>query len=131
MTRRINQFLYCTFSATAVAFGALSLFASGRSVPFEQHHLEREMGAAAVFIGLMAMWCIVNYDRRRGVHAALIVFAVLLALIHWQDFFAGQRHVKSVVINSSPLMVLLFISALSWITKETAHTKALAEGPAA
>jgi hypothetical protein len=111
--RRANQLLYGAFSATAIIFGALSLFGNRGAVPFEQHHLERELGAAGAFIGLMAMWCLFNYERRRGVHAALVVFASLLALIHRQDFFAGHRAVRSIVYNSIPLTVLLLISGLA------------------
>jgi hypothetical protein len=115
MIRRANQLLYCAFSATAVAFGLLSLFVNRGAVPFEQHHVERELGAAAVFVGLTAMWCLFNYERRRGVHAALLVFASLLALIHWQDFFAGHRGVRSIIYNSVPLAVLLLISGLAYL----------------
>jgi hypothetical protein len=111
--RRANQLLYCAFSATAVAFGLLALFVDRGAVPFEQHHVERELGAAAVFAGLTAMWCLFNYERRRGVHAALLVFASLLAFIHWQDFFAGHRGVRSIIYNTIPLAVLLLISGLA------------------
>jgi hypothetical protein len=117
MIRRINQALYCTFGAGSIAFGLFSLFSRHRSSPLEQGHLERELGAAAVFIGLIALWCLFHYERRHLVHGSLIVFAALDSWVHWQDFFAGHRGARSVAYNSVPLAVLLLISALTWLER--------------
>ena len=73
----------------------------------EEMHLGRELAAAMVFVALMFLWCARNYEQRRAVHGALIVFAVLLALVHWLDYFHGTRPLMSGVINSVLAAVLL------------------------
>ena len=69
-------------------------------------HLLRELGAAIVFVGLMHLWCIRNYERRLPVHSGLLVFAALFAVIHWREWMLGAREWTSPVVNSVPLVVL-------------------------
>ncbi len=114
----VNKILYGIFGVAALLYGIVTLVApaalmseAARSFPLT--HIMREQGAAGVFIGLMFFWCIPNYERRRGVHYLLMVFAFLLAAIHWFDFFAGHLRWLSPLYNSVPFAVLLLMAALS------------------
>jgi predicted ferric reductase len=89
---------------------------------FHLVHVMRENGAAAVFIGLMAFWCAFNYERRRSVHYCLMVFAFLLAAIHWVDYFGGHLPWISPVYNSVPFTVLLVMAVLERV--EVARNRA-------
>jgi len=60
----------------------------------------------------MAFWWAFNYERRRSVHYCLVVFAFLLAAIHWVDYFAGHLPWISPVYNSVPFTVLLVMAVL-------------------
>ena len=109
---KINFIVYGLFGIGAIAYGIATLLVpgmilpeAGQSVHFA--HILREQGAAAIFSGLMAFWCIFNYERRRSVHYCLMVFAFLLALIHWHDYFAGHLRWISALYTSVPFLVLL------------------------
>jgi hypothetical protein len=115
--KKVNSIIYGLFGAGAIVYGVATLFSpsvlvSEASQSFHLAHILREQGAAAIFIGLMAFWCIFNYERRRGVHYGLMVFAFLLAAIHWGDHFAGHLPWISPVYNSVPFAVLLAMAAL-------------------
>ena len=72
-------------------------------------HVLREEGAAGVFIGLMSIWCIFNYEKRTAVHYFLIVYTFLMAAIHWFDYLTGHRPLMSPLLNSVPLIVLVLM----------------------
>ena len=115
--KKTNQIIYGIFGVGAILYGVAALLFQGallsetrRSFPLT--HLLREEGAAAVFIGLMALWCIFNYERRAGVHYSLMVFALLIAAIHWWDYIAGQLPWMSPLYNSVPFLVLLIMALL-------------------
>jgi hypothetical protein len=113
--RKINIVLYALIGAGAVLFGVAALFSptfleSEAVQSGELRHILREQGAAVVFLGLMSFWCIVHYEQRRGVHYFLVLFGLLLAGIHWNDYLQGTRPIMSGVINSVPLLVLLVMS---------------------
>ena len=116
--KKMNQIIYGVFGIGAILFGVLALLFQGallseahRSFPLT--HIFREEGAAAIFVGLMSLWCIFNYERRTSVHYFLIVFAFLIAAIHWFDYFAGHLPWMSPLINSVPLIVLTAMAVLS------------------
>ncbi len=116
--RKINQIIYAMFGVGAMLFGVAALLFQGALLSdthrsFPTTHIFREEGAAAIFIGLMSLWCIFNYERRTSVHYFLIVFAFLIAAIHWFDYFAGHLPWMSPLYNSVPLMVLTTIAVLS------------------
>ena len=122
--KRINLIVYGLFGAGAILYGTTALLfpavlESNAAQSFRFAHILREQGAAAIFIGLMAFWCIFNYERRRGFHYCLMVFAFLLAAIHWFDYFAGHVPLMSAVLNSVPFLVLLIMAVLSR-SRETA-----------
>jgi hypothetical protein len=122
--KRINLIVYGLFGAGAILYGTTALLfpavlESNAAQSFRFAHILREQGAAAIFIGLMAFWCILNYERRRGFHYSLMVFAFLLAPIHWFDYFAGHVPLMSAVLNSVPFLVLLIMAVLSR-SRETA-----------
>ena len=104
--KRIHVALYALIGTGAFAIGAISILAPG-VIPSADDHLTRELGASLIFVGLMTYWCIPNYERRRGVHLLLTVFAVLLAAIHWYEFFLGRRSLISPVVNTIPFVLLL------------------------
>ena len=116
--RKINQIIYAMFDVGAMLFGVAALLFQGALLSdthrsFPTTHIFREEGAAAIFIGLMSLWCIFNYERRTSVHYFLIVFAFLIAAIHWFDYFAGHLPWMSPLYNSVPLIVLITMAVLS------------------
>ena len=109
--KKVNQIIYGAYGALAILIGVVSLMFQSVLIPeanrdVELSHILREGGAAGIFVGLMCIWCIFNYERRAAVHYFLIVFAFLMAAIHWFDFLTGHRHLMSPLINSVPLVVL-------------------------
>ncbi len=109
--QKINQIIYAVFGVGAILFGVATLLfqealLSETHRSFPTTHIFREEGAAAIFIGLMSLWCIFNYERRAGVHYFLMAFAFLIAAIHWFDYFAGL---------TGPVIGLLKDSRFSWL----------------
>jgi hypothetical protein len=116
--KRINSVIYGLFGAGAIVYGAAALLfpavlESNAAQSFRFGHILREQGAAAIFVGLMSFWCIFNYERRRSVHYFLMLFALLLAAIHWHDYFAGHLPWMSPLYNTVPFVVLLIMAVLS------------------
>jgi len=100
----------------ALLYGVVALISPGvleheAAEAFRFGHFMREQGAAGIFIGLMAIWCAVNYERRRSVHYFLKLFAFLLAAIHW--LISGHLSWLSPVYNSVPFTILLIMAVLS------------------
>ena len=123
--KKINSVIYGLFGSGAILYGAAALLSpvvleSNAAQSFRFAHILREQGAAAIFIGLMAFWCIFNYERRRVVHYCLMVFVFFLAAIHWWDFFAGHLPWMSPLYNTVPFLVLLTMAALDRRPQETA-----------
>ena len=112
-----NKIIYAVFGAVAVLYGVATLVNPAvlvsEATTFPLSHVMREEGASAIFVGLMFLWCIPNYAGRRSVHYFLMLFALLLAAIHWFDFFAGRIGWLSPLYNSVPFVVLLVMAALS------------------
>ena len=116
--KKMNQIIYGVFGIGAILFGVLALLFQGALLSeahrlFPTTHIFREEGAAAIFVGLMSLWCIFNYERRTSVHYFLIVFAFLIAAIHWFDYFAGHLPWMSPLYNSVPFIVLTTMAVLS------------------
>ena len=116
--KKINSVIYGLFGIGAILYGSAALLfpaalESNAVQSWRFAHILREQGAAAIFVGMMAFWCIFNYERRRVVHYFLVVFALLLAVIHWHDHFAGHLQWKSPIINTVPLVVLLIMAVFS------------------
>jgi hypothetical protein len=116
--KRINLVIYALFGIGAVAYGVATLVSprllvseAGQSVHLT--HIMREQGAAAIFIGLMAFWCLFNYESRRVVHYFLMLFVFLLAVIHWYDYLAGNIGWMSPTYNSLPFLALLLMAMFS------------------
>jgi hypothetical protein len=121
--KKINSIIYGLFGAGAIVYGVATLVSpsvlvSEAAQSFHLAHILREQGAAAIFIGLMAFWCIFNYPRRRGVHYFLMVFTFLLAAIHWRDHFTGRLSWMSPLYNSVPFLVLSIMAVFNR-TRET------------
>ena len=116
--RKTFSIIYGIFGAVAIAAGVAALLFPAflehdAAQTFRFAHNLREQGAAAIFIGLMAFWCIFNYERRQSVHYCLMVFTFLLAAIHWCDYFGGHLRWLSPVYNSVPFLVLLIMAVFS------------------
>jgi len=113
--KTLTVIVYGLFGFLAIAAGLVAwvmpviALPAGEVTPLTSH-LTRELSSAFVFIGLMFFWCIRHYEQRRPVHLALLVFIVLFAGVHWQDYFGDRRDVVSPLLNSIPV-VLLAITA--------------------
>jgi peptidoglycan/LPS O-acetylase OafA/YrhL len=116
--KKANQIIYALFGAIAILLGVAVLVfprlltsEAERTVPMM--HILREEAAAGVFIGLMSIWCIFNYEKRTAVHSFLIVYTFLMAAIHWFDYLTGHRPLMSPLVNSVPLIVLVLMAMYS------------------
>jgi len=112
--RRVNRIIYSVMGAFAIIYGVANLFfpsslvkEAARSFPLS--HVMREQAAMAIFIGCMFLWCVFNYARRAVVHYFLMVFAFLLAAIHWFDYLSGHLNWISPLYNTAPLVLLLLM----------------------
>lgn len=113
--KTLTQTIYGVFGTLAIALSALALIQPAAILSTEADsplmaHLIREQGAEGVFIGLMAFWCLFNFDGRRPVHLALVVFAALFAAIHWAEYFHGRRTIISPLGNSLPFLALFVVT---------------------
>jgi hypothetical protein len=110
--RRINNVIYAVLGAFTIIYGVANLLFPAILVKeaaqsFPLSHVMREQAAMAIFIGCMFFWCIFNYERRAAVHYFLIMFAFLLAAIHWFDYLSGHLNWMSPLYNTVPLIGLL------------------------
>src|SRR5205814_4611287 len=101
--------------AAAIVYGITNLLFPTFMVPesarsFPLSHILREQAAMALFIGCMFLGCIFNYERRAAVDYFLIVFAFLLAAIHWFDYLRGHLNWLSPLYNSVPFVVLALMA---------------------
>ena len=113
--RRVNSIIYAVLGAFTIIYGIVNLLFPTFMVPesarsFPLSHILREQAAMAIFIGCMFLWCIFNYERRAAVHYFLMVFAFLLAAIHWFDYLRGHLNWLSPLYNSVPFVVLALMA---------------------
>src|SRR5262249_29429949 len=104
--------VYGILGTLALGISVLVLLNPAVALPSEAYspltaHLIREQGAEGAFIGLMAFWCLLNFERRRPVHLALLLFATLFAAIHWAEYLYGRRSILSPLLNSIPFLALV------------------------
>jgi hypothetical protein len=109
--KKVNQIVYGLLGGVALLYGVTNLLVPTfmvreASQSFVLSHILREQGAMATFIGCLFLWCIFNYEQRRVVHYFLIVFAFLLAAIHWFDYFNGHLNWMSPLYNTIPVLLL-------------------------
>ena len=109
---RLARWVYGLFGTLAIGLGIAVLVRPALALPADglsplTAHLVREQGAEGVFIGLMAFWCLIHFERRRLVHLALVVFAGLFAAIHWAEYAQARRHLLSPLINTVPFVAFL------------------------
>lgn len=110
--RSLARLIYGALGVLALGLGTLALLNPALALPPEAYssltaHLIQEQGAEGVFIGLMAFWCLFNFERRRPVHLALLLFAALFAAIHWAEYLHARRQLSSPLANSLPFLALL------------------------
>jgi uncharacterized protein DUF4345 len=103
--------VYAVFGSLALIAGIVALIAPDMILP-DAHtpvmrHLIREEAALFVFVGMMVLWCVRNFERRHAVHAGLVVFTGLFAVIHWLGFFDDHRVTLSAIANTVPFVVFL------------------------
>jgi len=116
--RKLNTIIYGVFGVLALTYGLGALISPSAITPeagesFVVGHLLREQGAAGVFIGLMFIWCIFNDDRKTAVHYFFMLFAFLVAAIHWWDYLHGHLSLRSPLYNSVPFLILLLMAVLN------------------
>ncbi|MEA2206794.1 MAG: hypothetical protein QOE77_3570 [Blastocatellia bacterium] len=117
-SRKVGSIVYGLFGTVAIIFGSALLLVptsllSEAAQSVHLTHILREQGAAIVFIGLMAFWCLFNYERSRTVHYLLMVFLFLDAGIHWFDYFGGRLPLASPLYNTLPFVVFAAIAAFN------------------
>lgn len=103
--------VYAVLGTLSLVLGFLLLWTPALALPSDGYspltaHLVREQAALAIFLGLMAFWCLWHFHERRFVHFALLLFAALFSLVHWLEYLSGHRHLLSPIINSVPLVAL-------------------------
>jgi hypothetical protein len=128
MTSKVAKVVYLVFGGIAVLFGLANLLApsalhseSAQSFPL-MHNL-REQGAAFIFLGLMSLWCGLNYERSRTIHYFLTLFNLFIAAIHWNDFLKGYLPLMSPLFNSIAFVVFAALAIARY--REPAPTTAL------
>lgn len=115
----VARVIYGVLGGLAIGLGVLVLFKPALALPAEADstltaHLVREQGAEGIFIGLMAFWCLFNFDRRRTVHFALMLFTILFAGIHWFEYLHARRSLLSPIANSVPFLALVVATRAPW-----------------
>jgi hypothetical protein len=123
----VARTVYGAFGGLALVLSVLALFNPSLALPSEAYsalsaHLVREQAAGGLFIGLMFLWCLRHFDRRRPVHFALILFTAVFAGIHWNDYFHASRHLLSPLLNSVPFLSLVAITPVSFMTGGSSGT---------
>jgi hypothetical protein len=104
--------LYGLLGALSLAAGVAvlvmpSLLLSPADLTGLTRHLLQEEAALFVFVGLMFFWCMNHYDQRRPVHLAMLVFIVLFAGVHWNDYLGGDGgDLMSPLVNTIPVILL-------------------------
>src|SRR5262249_1990501 len=68
----------------------------------ETLHLMQEYGCLLVFIGLITLWFIRNYDASRAFHWAMTAFWGLFALVHWFDIRGPVESAIGPLVNTVP-----------------------------
>ncbi len=126
MTRIIAKSLYGLFGAVCVAAGVIVLSIRTGLLPEAANdvimsnargdlntlHVVQEFGSALVFVGLATLWFIPNYERSLPLHAAMTVFLLLFALIHWYDVRGPSPSLAGPLINTIPFALFLAVGAL-------------------
>jgi hypothetical protein len=112
--KKLSLVVYGLYGSVAILAGLTALLfptmLESHAPSTELIHIFREQGAALVFVGLMSLWLLFNYDQRRTVHFFLTLFAFLIAGIHWFDYFGGRKPLASAVLNSLGFVVLLALA---------------------
>ena len=103
--------VYGTIGTLALLLGIVALARPALALPPDAispltAHLIREEAAEALFIGLMAFWCLTHFEQRRPVHFALLLFGAVFAAIHWAEFAAARRGLASPLANTVPFVLL-------------------------
>jgi uncharacterized membrane protein len=114
--KKISLVVYGIYGSIAILAGAAALLFPATLEPTgsaQLIHIFRESGAALVFVGLMSFWLLFHYEQRRTVHILLTIFALLIAAIHWFDFFGGRRPLASALVNSLGFLVLVALAVFS------------------
>ena len=110
--KTLARLIYAVFGTLVIGLSVLVLVRPTIALPFDDRtpltaHLVQEQGAEGLVVGLMAFWCLRNFERRRAVHLTLLAFALAFAAIHWLEFLHGRRSLASPMMNSLPLLLLL------------------------
>lgn len=125
--RMVARVIYGVLGGLAIGLSVLVLFTPALALPTEAYsaltaHLVREQAAEGMFIGIMAFWCLFNFEHRRSVHFALMFFTAVFAGIHWTEYFHARRQLLSPLLNSVPFLALLAATPFTFWTKQAVHT---------
>ena len=78
----------------------------------ETLHIAQEASAGAIAVGLLAIWCLRNYDQAQPMLFVLLAFFALISLLHWVDFIRDDRNITSGLVNTIPMLLLMGVLAL-------------------
>lgn len=109
--RTAAKAVYATLGTLSLVLGIATLLVPALAVSPDAYspltaHLVREQAAHAIFLGLMAYWCLWHFNQRRFVHCALLLFAALFSVVHWAEYVTGHRQLLSPIINTIPFLAL-------------------------
>jgi hypothetical protein len=110
---RLHRLVFAVFAAGMLLLGSLGLLLPFAPVPRlddvrdpELLHVTQEAAAGLLALGLCAAGAALRPARSAPAHAALTVYFLLIAAVHWIDFARDLRPLTSGLVNSVPFVVL-------------------------
>jgi hypothetical protein len=132
LTRILAQLTYGVMGAAFLAAGIATLLVNTGLLPdgvrdlivvqFGQNnrgflHVIQEFGTLLVFVGLVAFWCVWNYERSLAFHWMLTVYWALMSVIHWFNVAGPWQSIVGPLINTVPVVVFLALGLLRVATE--------------
>lgn len=75
-------------------------------------HILQESATLLVLVGLLALWCVLNYERSLYFHWAMTAFWALFSLVHWVDYRGVLHTGPSAFINTIPVAAFVVVGLL-------------------
>src|SRR5262245_45268194 len=75
-------------------------------------HFLQEFSTLLFLVGLVCVWCVLNYERSMFFQWAIAVFWGLFALVHWFDYRGGLHGGVGPVVNTVPVVVFVIVGVV-------------------